>query len=182
VPNIDALIAREGGYTMDADDRGGETNFGITHSEARRFGYMGDMRDMPRTVAYDIYNNKYYRAPGFDKVEPEFPQLADKLFDFGVNCGPATATKALQRCLNGLNNGASDYPEVKVDGVLGPATLYSVVAFLRKRQGMGGRRTLLFMLAAQQSEYYLRIAENDPTQEKFLYGWESQRALYDAIP
>ena len=43
---ITVLIQREGGYTNNPNDKGGETNFGITVAVARAFGYTGPMTSM----------------------------------------------------------------------------------------------------------------------------------------
>ncbi|RKT99489.1 hypothetical protein C7H84_31230 [Burkholderia sp. Nafp2/4-1b] len=38
-------------------------------------------------------------------------------------------------------------------------------------------RVLLGMIAAQQSVYYLELAERRPANETFEYGWQLNRAL-----
>ena len=48
---IDATIGREGGYSNHPADRGGETIWGITAAVARRNGYAGAMRSMPREAS-----------------------------------------------------------------------------------------------------------------------------------
>lgn len=178
---INELIQREGGYSNDPADSGGETMFGITVAEARRNGYNGAMKDMPFDFAVKIYKARYWIGPGFDKVALVFDRLAEKLFDVGVNCGVDFAAKTLQRVLNSLNNAGTDYPDLKVDGSIGPATVDALKKFLAKRTGDLGRRTLLFMVAAFQSVHYVEIAEANQKNEKYVYGWQSQRALYDAL-
>ncbi|MFP3656038.1 glycosyl hydrolase 108 family protein, partial [Burkholderia sp. SIMBA_052] len=85
---IDALIGREGGYSNNAADAGGETMWGVTAAVARAFGYTGPMRDMPRATAVQIYRSRYWQQPKFDLVDAVSPALAGKLFDIGVNAGP----------------------------------------------------------------------------------------------
>lgn len=42
---LDYIFKVEGGYTNDKNDKGGATNFGITHEDAKTYlGYIGDMR------------------------------------------------------------------------------------------------------------------------------------------
>ena len=178
---IDELIGREGKYVNDPSDAGGETNWGITVKVARGNGYLAPMKDMPRTTAHAIYLNEYWMKPGLPAVNALFPILARKLLDIGVNCGTSFASITLQRCLNVLNDGGKLYPDLKVDGDVGPTTIRALDAYLKRRTGDMGRRTLLFMVAAQQSNRYLEIAESKSSQERFMYGWQSQRALYDAI-
>lgn len=173
---IDALVGREGGYTNDKDDDGGETNFGITVAVARAFGFNGPMDDMPRTTAVLIYTQRYWLQPSFDTIDHFDSALAEKLLDFGVNCGTETATKAMQRCLNVLNEQASSYADITIDGRIGSMTIAALRAFIQKR-GDEGSKTLVFMVAAQQSNYYLNLAEKKPLDEKYEYGWQSQRAL-----
>ena len=52
---LDYIFEVEGGYTDDKNDRGGKTTWGITEEEAREFGYTGDMRNLTKDFAKNIY-------------------------------------------------------------------------------------------------------------------------------
>lgn len=171
---IDDVIAREGGYTNHPADRGGPTRWGITEAVARSSGYAGAMRDLPESEAIAIYRRLYWLRPGFNRVAAHAPAVAAELFDTGVNMGPATAAGFLQRALNALNRGASDYEDVAVDRRIGPATLAALSAFMAKR-GPAGEEVLLKAVEALQGERYLRLAEQRPANEAFLYGWLANR-------
>jgi lysozyme family protein len=171
---IDAVIDREGGYSNHPADKGGATRFGITEGVARQQGYTGDMRTLPRAEAVAIYKRLYWLRPGYDRVAVRAPDIAAELFDTGVNMGPAVATGFLQRALNALNRGARDYPDLPVDGAIGPATLAALDAF-RAHRGPGGDRVLLKAIEALQGERYLHLAETRPANEAFLYGWLANR-------
>lgn len=171
---IDNLIAREGGFTDHPADRGGPTRWGITQRVARAHGYAGDMRLFPRDTAASIYRRLYWLRPRFDQVAQHAPALAAELFDTGVNMGPAVAARFLQRALNGLNRNARDYPDMAVDGAIGPITLAALTAFLATR-GPTGERVLLKAVEALQGERYLSLAESRPANEAFLYGWLANR-------
>lgn len=167
---IDEIIQREQGYVDHPDDRGGPTNHGITQAVARANGYDGLMRDMPVSLAREIYRKRYIVAPAFDKVAVVNADVAAELIDTGVNMGPLRAAEFLQRLLNGLNDKGSRYGDVFVDGRIGEVTLAALRAFLRWR-GLDGVKVLLRGLNSQQAVRYLEIAEKDPEQESFLYGW-----------
>jgi lysozyme family protein len=171
---IDALIEREGGYVNHKDDFGGPTNWGITETVARAFGYHGRMEDMPRSVAKQIYLERYWLQPRFDQVNEHSPSVAEELLDTGVNMGPAVAARFLQRALNVLNVQGKIYPDITVDGNLGKMTIAALRAFLTAR-GKDGHVVLWRMLNAQQSVRYLEIAEANPSQETFQFGWQAQR-------
>ena len=66
---IDGVIGREGRYSNNPADTGGETMWGITIAVARANGYNGPMKAMPRDVAKSIYMNKYVVGPGFDDAD-----------------------------------------------------------------------------------------------------------------
>jgi lysozyme family protein len=134
------------------------------------------MRNMTREQARQIYFSRYWLQPRLDQINEACPEIAAKLFDIGVNQGPATGVKYLQRALNVLNEGAQDYPNLAVDGGVGQLTLYALHQFLAKR-GNEGERVLLNMIRAQQTVSYIEIAERDPTQEMFELGWQAARAL-----
>lgn len=171
---IDDLIAREGGYVDHPADRGGATKWGITTAVARADGWHGPMRDLPRARAAAIYERIYWRAPGFDRIATRAPVLAAELFDTGVNMGTAVATGFLQRALNALNRGQSDYPDLVADGAIGAATLGALDAFLARR-GPAGEAVLVKAVDALQGERYLHLAERRPANEAFLYGWLAGR-------
>ncbi|WP_375429021.1 glycoside hydrolase family 108 protein [uncultured Sphingomonas sp.] len=171
---IDDLIDREGGYVHHPADRGGATCWGITEAVARAEGYPGPMRILPRDTAAGIYRRLYWLRPGYDRVAIRAPLVAAELFDTAVNMGPATATAFLQRALNALNRGASDFPDLRVDGRVGPTTLAALDAFALRR-GRGGEQVLLKAVEALQGERYLRLAERRPANEAFLYGWLANR-------
>lgn len=167
---IDAILRAEQGYVDHPDDRGGPTNHGITLAVARANGYDGHMRDLPVSLAREIYRRRYIVAPAFDKVAAINAEIAAELIDTGVNMGPARAAEFLQRLLNGLNAQGSRYPDLFVDGRIGKVTLDALAAFLRWR-GLDGVKVILRGLNSQQAMRYLDIAENNPSQESFLYGW-----------
>ncbi len=169
-PIIDAILRAEQGYVDHPDDRGGPTNHGITLAVARANGYDGHMRDLPVSLAREIYRRRYIVAPAFDKVAAINAEIAAELIDTGVNMGPARAAEFLQRLLNGLNAQGSRYPDLFVDGRIGKVTLDALATFLRWR-GLDGVKVILRGLNSQQAMRYLDIAENNPSQESFLYGW-----------
>jgi lysozyme family protein len=171
---IDDVIGREGGYSNHPADRGGPTRWGITEAVARAHGYAGDMRALPREDAVAIYRRLYWLRPGFDRVAELAPALAAELFDTGVNMGPDVAAGFLQRALNALNRGASDYPDIPVDRRIGEATLAALKGFIARR-GTAGETVLLKAVEALQGERYLRLAEQRPANETFLYGWLANR-------
>lgn len=171
---IDAVIDREGGYVNDRADPGGATRWGITAAVARADGYTGDMRILPRDRAVAIYRRLYWTRPGFDRIAARSLTLAAEMFDTGVNMGPAVATGFLQRALNALNRGASDYPDIPVDGAFGARTLAALDAFLARR-GPRSDTVLIRAVDALQGERYMALAESRPASEAFLYGWLANR-------
>ena len=171
---ITALLTREGGYSNDPNDHGGETNWGVTVAVARAFGYTGSMEAMTQQVARDIYAQRYWHQPRFNEVAALSPTIAEELLDTGVNMGTGTAGKFLQRALNVLNQGGKAFPDIAADGAVGNMTLAALKAFLTAR-GKAGEAVLLRMLNGQQSVRYIELAEARPTQEAFEFGWQANR-------
>lgn len=103
------LLGNEGGFVDHPKDPGGATNFGITERVARAHGYMGDMRNLPLSVAIEIYRKDYW-----DRIKAD--QLPDALrfhvFDAAVNSGPGQAVKWIQRAAG-----------ITQDGLIGPQTI-----------------------------------------------------------
>lgn len=121
---FDRLMSFEGGYSFNAADPGGETNWGITARVARAEGFVGEMRDMPKEVAKTIARKRYWDAVHCDEL-PEGIRYA--MFDCAYNSGPAQAVKFLQRAV-GTNP----------DGVIGAMTL--AAADKATLASLGGQR------------------------------------------
>lgn len=151
---LDYIFEVEGGFTDDENDRGGATNFGITEEEAREFGYAGDMRNLTKDFAKNIYLKKYYLGNKLDKVINN--KVALSIFEWAVNSGRRGIKKA-QIVANKF--GAN----LIVDGIVGNKTLEAInninpEAFLKEYHEM-------------QRTFYKNLAAKDITQEDFLKGW-----------
>lgn len=178
-PFIDKILAVEDGFVDHPDDRGGPTNYGITQAVARANGYDGPMQEMPVSLAREIYRKRYIIGPGFDRVALVNEKVASELIDTGVNMGPSVAAVFFQRWLNAFNDVGSRYADIFVDGKVGEITVGALRAFLRWR-GEEGARVLLAALNCVQGSRYLDIAEANPTQERFIYGWIKNRVMQEA--
>lgn len=166
---IDDVIRREGGYVNHPADRGGPTNWGITQAVARQHGFAGDMRNLPRATAADIYRRIYWLRPGFDKVAERYPRVGAEMFDTGINMGPEAAGQFLQRALNALLGTA-----LMRDGIIGTRSLDALDRFKSVR-GAAGEKALVGVLDALQGERYVAIVEARPSQRAFLFGWLTHR-------
>lgn len=173
---INEVIRIEGGYVNDPDDKGGETNFGITASVARANGYAGPMKDMPVSFAKQIYRQRYVTEPKFDQVLAIDNRIGMELIDTGVNMGTHRAAEFIQRWLNAFNDTGSRYQTLFVDGRLGPISLAALKAYIAWR-GQNGIVVMMRALNGLQSTRYLEIAEAKPSQKKFLYGWILNRVV-----
>jgi lysozyme family protein len=147
--NFDAafhkLLGHEGGYVDHPADPGGATRWGVTERVARQHGYTGSMRELPVSVAKDIYRASYWVPIRADDL-PEM--LRYDVFDAAVNSGNGQAVRWLQRAL-----GVAD------DGRIGPVTL-------RAAHAAGAEAIKRRMLAAR-----LRFMTDLSTWPTFGRGW-----------
>lgn len=171
---IEATLRAEGAYVNHPSDRGGATMYGISEQVARAYGYHGQMRDLTLSLAKDIYKERYYVQPGWLKVAAICPELAGELFDCGVNMGTETAAKFFQRLLNVCNQRHSKYPDITVDGRIGPMSLYALTT-LRNNRGADTEPVLIKGIRALRGAKYVGIAEANESQEDFVWGWLKNR-------
>lgn len=164
----------EGDFSDDPSDSGGATKWGITESVARAFGYSGRMQDMSVSLAKSIYRQNYWDLIKLDPIAELSEDIAVELFDTAVNCGTGFAGKCLQRSLTAFNRNGRDYPDLTVDGLVGRMTITALRAFLEKR-GLNGETVLLRALNSLQGARYIELVENRPKDERFIYGWFSNR-------
>lgn len=182
----------EAGYVDDPDDSGGITNHGITKTLAdqykttlkTKFGWDGNMRNLTTEMAFFIYKTHFWDKMKLDEVMKRSVFLADRLFDLGINAGKTVAVKNLQRYLNVMNNRQTYWKDINADGLMGPATLGVLDAYIAKR-GETGKDYLIDAMLDMQSTYYIELAERREKDEKFIYGWQArkrrERKRYEAI-
>lgn len=171
---IDDLIAREGDYSNHPADKGGPTRWGITEAVARASGYAGDMRNLPRDFAAAVYTRKYINDPGFNRVLAVSRTIGEEMIDTGVNMGASLPGPWLQRILNALNQQARTFPDLVVDGSIGPATIAALRSVLEQR-GYSGEVAIARALNCLQGARYLEITEKRPANEAFFFGWMVNR-------
>lgn len=148
--SFDRLIGHEGGYSDNPADPGGKTMWGVTEKVARSWGYTGDMRDLPRGTAKEIYKSLYWDKVRADEI-PEAVRF--DVFDTAVNSGVGQSIKILQRAA-----GSTD------DGVIGPKTLSAA-------RGMDSQ-----LLDKRFSGHRLRFMTTLKNWPPFARGWASRIA------
>ena len=157
------VLKHEGGFVNDPDDRGGATNLGITQRTLSGWrGYdvsVDEVRNLTEAEAREIYEMNYLKKPKIDWLPFPHPQVF--VMDMAVNHGPRRAVKILQKTINkaGLDN-------VGTDGRMGPMTK----AAAEKAQQVFGNE-FQNMMVDERKEFYERIIEDNPRQEKFRRGW-----------
>lgn len=124
--SIKLILESEGGYTNEATDPGGPTNFGITIFDARMYlnphlslerpwtkESTDFMRHMTLDQAVEIYRSKYWAKVRGD----ELPAGLDyTLVDYGVNSGVHRAIMVIQRIVGMVD-----------DGKLGPLSMAAIL-------------------------------------------------------
>ena len=182
---INHTISLEGDYVNDEDDRGGETRFGITYHTAKKYlpyaedySWDGDMKNLPLTLAQDIYAYEYYSRPKISLIAEKSELLAKEVFDSAVNIGATTPIKFFQRLLNVFNNKQSYYKDIVVDGYLGQNTMAAYSKLCARRGEASVENVFYNALNAMQCVKYIDIAEGNHSQESFVWGWIANRVDY----
>ena len=167
-------------YTNDPRDSGGPTKWGVTQRSYSNF--MGrqvsesEIKGLTRQQAFDFYWKKHYTNPNFDKIYAISPLVGAEVIDAGVNMGEARAGMILQECLNAFNLNGTKYPDLRVDGAIGGASIDCLTRFLNWR-GREGESVLHAAMNCKQGAFYLDLAERRPKDEAFAYGWILNRVL-----
>lgn len=172
------LLQIEGDFSNHPHDTGGATRYGITEALARRHGYRGRMSELPHDLAFTIYEAEFIRKLGLDRVAEIYEPLAWELFEFAVHSGVSRSVETLQRLLNANNLRGVYWPDLDVDGAMGPRTLGALSAYA-KRRGKEGLELLTIAFNGIQISFYLSLVE-DPRRlghdETWFYGWLQHRA------
>lgn len=171
---IDKVIKREGGLSDVKQDRGGRTKYGITRpvlDEAIRRGLVAPTTTIDSLTVAEaalIYLELFWKPMRLGEVNSQ--AIAGELLDTGVNCGPGTAVKILQRAMQLWDR------TIKADGIIGPRTLGCLNQLSRDRK----IEILIYrLLNIMQGDRYIDLAYNDPEQMTFLRGWIDKRISLD---
>ena len=146
---VEFVLSNEGGYVNNPNDKGGETNFGISK---RSFPNM-DIKNLTKEQAIDIYYDHYWK-----KCFEQLPtKLAIKIFDMIVNMGEPRAAILFQRAINDCGC------KVSVDGKIGQQTIGAANSIQLAR--------LMNTLRGKCREFYLDIIKRNPEMIVFEKGW-----------
>lgn len=168
---IGAIFQVEKGYVDNPNDPGGATNHGVTVAVARKHGYEGHMRGLPKNMAYDIYVKDYIKAPGYEPLLALSPALAHKVIDGGVNAGTGRSSRWFQQSLNALNRNGTDYRDIAVDGKVGAGTIGAYKSLVNKRGKFEACSMMIKLMDVHQGMHYLSLTN----LETFTPGWVSHR-------
>lgn len=158
------VLKAEGGFVNDPSDRGGATNKGITLATYQSFfGKSKSVNDLKRISDEEV--KTIYKQGYWDKVHGDniySQSVANLIADFAVNSGVSRATRTLQNILG-----------LTADGKFGPITLSAV--------NTANSRLLFDKLKSARRAYYKAIVSYNPSQAKFLNGWNRRLDLYTYI-
>jgi lysozyme family protein len=148
---------RSGKVTVDA---GGRTRFGIAekfHPDLPEEFFSGPAEDA-LAEAEKIEEREYWDAMRLGEVENQ--NVANKLFDMGVNMGVRQAAVYAQRAANSLSGADARLLE---DGNIGSKTLAAINAI--------DPQIFYGVLCQFSAAHYRHIATNNPAQAVNLAGW-----------
>ncbi len=160
------ILQHEGGYVNDPNDRGGETNMGITIATWRAYApsdlgieaTTNTLRNMTKEQAEIIYYNHYWEPKGFCKLETI--KIALMLYDWTITSGRAV-TQVRKMLHNEYNI------NLVVSNTMDDDMIHCINAIEDQEQ-------LLSRIAEVRKEYYrsLTITNGEPNaQVRFLTGW-----------
>ena len=158
------VLEHECEYSDDPDDPGGETCFGVSRrawpeqaDEIIKLHKSG-RKDEARQRAIDFYRAEFWAKLRGEKLRPP---LDLSLFDVAVNMGLERAVRLLQlECNRQLGS------TLKLDGILGPATLRTLGATPATLAAVG--------LCGQRLKAYTKLSR--PVRQANLAGWVSRTA------
>ena len=180
---VPSLLSREGGekFTNNPADKGGPTRWGVTAAKLGEYRKLGrpatadEVKNLGRDEAVALYRADFWQRPGFESVSTLSERIAEELFDTGVNMGVGTPGPWLQRALNAMNHQGRDYPDMVVDGQIGPLTCSALRNLIKLRGQADAEEVVLKVLNGFQVVRYIELAEKRGPNEEFVFGWLKNR-------
>lgn len=162
---LNKVLKHEGGYVHDPDDPGGETYKGVArkmHSKWEGWDLVdlnknktGFPKNLDKDAELQELIEDFYKINFWNRVKGddiEHQQVAESIFDFGVNAGAGTSAKLAQVVV-----------EAVVDGVIGKNTIVKINSFDADH--------FLASFAIAKIARYVSIVKRRPTSKKYFYGW-----------
>ena len=159
------MIAHEGGYVNDPDDPGGETYKGVARKIFSKWegwskiDLLKRQSDFPGNLDRDAEIQEavshFYQVNFWDKLKGDQivnQEIANSIFDFGVNAGVSTSASLAQ-----MVAGADS------DGVIGANTITAINNFDPDH--------FLAAFTVAKIARYVNIVKKRPTSRKYFYGW-----------
>ena len=176
--------AIEGGYVNDPADAGGETYKGVSRRFNPSWTGWKTVDELKQTARNDsdfkrsldqneklqeeirlFYKQNFWDRFWGDKIPEQ--EIAEEVFDTGVNLGVRSAVTFLQESLNLLNRNQKNYADIVEDGLFGPDTLNALETCLK----IDDFSYLLKLMNILQGTHYIEYMRTNPTQERFVRGW-----------
>lgn len=162
----------EGGYSFNHADTGGETLFGVSRKnwpnwpgwkivdefkgQPKFISIIESSRDL-KSLANDFYKQNFWNPLQLDLIHDQ--QIANNVYDFGINAGVGKSAQKLQLSC-----------DVPVDGQVGSITISAV--------NNGIAEDIYDKFNILRKAYYLAIIERDPSQAQFKASWMSRIKPY----
>jgi len=146
---MEFVLRWEGGYSNHPNDRGGETNFGIS----KRAHPEVDIKILTKEGAKDIYLKTYWSKIKGDELPDE---VAIAVMDYAVNSSVARASRALQRIVH-----------AGADGKIGPNTIKSV----ETAATLLGSKRIAQKVVMERSDFLCSLVTRRADKAVFLKGW-----------
>ena len=169
-------LGHEGGYSNDPNDPGGETIYGVARKKNPNWegwalldNFKKDSNNFPKNALADssvmshvkaLYKKNYWDVHHLDAMNSQ--EIANEMFDTGINLGPGKASLFLVSALNLLNRGAKDYADIQEGNI---TTAVALVNNHKRPQNV------LKALNGFQFMHYYNITKNNPTFELYFNGW-----------
>ena len=186
---LNRTLKHEGGYANIPGDNGGETYRGISrrwHSgwpgwqiidgfktlagkpNPNFLSLLSQNEPLDGTVS-GFYRGEYWIPLYCEQIDSQ--AVVNELFDTAVLMGKKWAVTFLQSGLNALNKNQSSYPDIEVDGKMGPTTLQTTKDCLSNND----ESLLVKIQDGLQLARFIKLMDNDPSQEQFARGWIEHR-------
>lgn len=164
-PALALVLKNEGGYVNDPNDRGGQTYKGVARkmnstwsgwtivdARSKQAGFPKNLdadAELAEAIA-QFYKSRYWDPLRADQYTSQ--HIADSIFDFGVNAGPATAVKLSQIVLKLPVTGSVD--QTLVDAI-----------------NAQDEKEFLAMYALAKIGRYVDICKKRSSNKIYFFGW-----------